>query len=45
MRLRWRRVSLGHLDPVRVNPVEWQGREEEGILIMPKAGETLYRLK
>ena len=42
---RCRRVSLGYLDPASVNPVEWQGRENEGILIVPKAGETLYRLQ
>jgi nickel-dependent lactate racemase len=42
---RCQRVSLGYLDPASVNPVEWQGREDEGILIVPKAGETLYRLQ
>jgi nickel-dependent lactate racemase len=41
---RCRRVSLGYLDPSSIDPAEWQGREAEGILMVPKAGETLYRL-
>ncbi|NUQ04155.1 MAG: DUF2088 domain-containing protein [Anaerolineae bacterium] len=39
------RLALGYLDPNAVNPAEWQGREAEGILFVPKAGEMLYRLK
>jgi hypothetical protein len=42
---RCRRVNLGYLNPARVDPAEWQGREDEGILMVPKAGEILYRLK
>ncbi len=42
---RCRRVSLDYLDPDTVNFDEWRGREEEGILFVPKAGEMLYRLK
>ncbi len=42
---RCRRVNLGYLDPARVNLDEWRGREAEGILLVPKAGEMLYRLK
>jgi len=38
-------VGLGYLDPDTVNPDEWAGREEEGILLVPRAGEMLYRLK
>ena len=41
---RCRHVNLGYLDPSRVDPAEWQGHEDEGILMVPKAGETLYRL-
>jgi nickel-dependent lactate racemase len=41
---RCRRVKLGYLDPSQLDPAEWQGREAEGILMVPKAGETLYRL-
>ena len=40
-----RRINLGYRDPKTINPREWQGREEEGILHVPKAGEMLYRLK
>lgn len=37
--------SLGYRDPATINPAEWAGREDEGILLVPKAGEILYRLK
>lgn len=39
------RLNLGYLDPGKVNVSEWQNREAEGILYVPKAGEVLYRLK
>lgn len=39
------RVNLGYLDPETINLDEWKGRESEGILLVPKAGEMLYRLK
>jgi nickel-dependent lactate racemase len=39
------RLNLGYLDPAAVNVDEWQDREAEGILYVPKAGEILYRLK
>jgi hypothetical protein len=42
---RCRRINLGYLDPVTVNPQAWQGREDEGILVVPRAGEMLYRTK
>lgn len=38
-------LSLGYLDPNSVRPEEWQEREDEGILFVPKAGEILYRLR
>jgi nickel-dependent lactate racemase len=38
-------VNLGYLDPAAVQPEEWAGREEEGILLVPRAGEMLYRVK
>ncbi|MCC6396656.1 MAG: DUF2088 domain-containing protein [Bacteroidetes bacterium] len=40
-----RRVNLGYCDPESIRPAEWEGREDEGILYVPKAGEILYRLK
>jgi nickel-dependent lactate racemase len=42
---RCRRLNLGYLDPNSVNFDEWRGREAEGILLIPKAGEMLYRLR
>ncbi len=41
---RCRRVNLGYMDPHAVNPHDYMGREDEGILCVPKAGEMLYRL-
>jgi nickel-dependent lactate racemase len=38
-------MNLGYLDPKTVNPYEWSGHEAEGIRLMSRAGETLYRLK
>lgn len=42
---RCRRVNLGYLDYRTIHPQEWQGREQEGFLYVPHAGEMLYRLK
>jgi nickel-dependent lactate racemase len=38
-----RAINLGYRDPASVDVAEWQGREAEGVLYVPKAGETLYR--
>ncbi|MFL6276532.1 MAG: lactate racemase domain-containing protein [Blastocatellia bacterium] len=42
---RCRRLNLGYLDPAGINVEDWRGREAEGRLLVPKAGEMLYRLK
>ena len=42
---RCRQINLGYLDPARVKLDEWQGRESEGIFVVPRAGEMLYRVK
>ena len=42
---RCRQINLGYLDPSTIHPEEWQGREEEGIHLIPRAGEMLYRLR
>lgn len=42
---RCRNLNLGYLDPATVQVDEWRGREAEGIKVIPRAGETLYRLK
>ena len=42
---RCRRVNLGYMNPASLDLDEWRGREDEGILLVSKAGEVLYRLK
>jgi hypothetical protein len=32
------------MDPNSIRHSEWSGRESEGIVHIPKAGEVLYRL-
>jgi len=44
-RERCEKVNLGYLAPCEVDVSEWQGREDEGVLVVPKAGEMLYRVK
>ncbi len=42
---RCRRMNLNYSDPKAIQPEEWQGREAEGIKLVPHAGEILYRIK
>ena len=42
---RCRRLNLGYLDPAQVDIEEWAGREDEGVLVVPRAGEMLYRVR
>ncbi len=42
---RCRRINLGYCNPESINPGEWKNREDEGVLVVPSAGEMLYRLK
>lgn len=42
---RCRRLNLGYLNPAEIKMEEWRGREGEGIKLIPRAGETLYRVK
>jgi nickel-dependent lactate racemase len=44
-RQRCEKVNLGYLDPAAVDIDEWVGREDDGLLLVPRAGETLYRLR
>ncbi len=39
------RLNLGYLNPAEINAADWQEREAEGILYVPRAGEILFRLK
>lgn len=38
-------INLGYRDPNSINPADWENKEDEGLLYVPKAGEMLYRLK
>jgi lactate racemase len=40
---RFRRVNLGYADYRTIDPREWAVREAEDILLVPHAGEMLYR--
>ena len=40
-----RQINLGYMDPAGVDPADYANREAEGVLLVPKAGEVLYRLK
>jgi len=42
---RCRRINLGYRDPASIDVEAFGGREHEGILLVPRAGEMLYRLK
>ncbi len=44
-RERCERIGLGYLDPAAVVPEVWADREGEGILLVRRAGEVLYRLR
>jgi nickel-dependent lactate racemase len=43
-RERCERVNLNYRDPATIDPAEWAHREGEGLLLVPHAGEQLYRL-
>jgi nickel-dependent lactate racemase len=42
---RCERIGLGYMDPDSVVFREWESREDEDILLVPRAGEKLYRVK
>jgi nickel-dependent lactate racemase len=42
---RCRRINLGYRDPATIDVADWTGHEREGILVVPRAGEMLYRLR
>jgi nickel-dependent lactate racemase len=44
-RERCEKVNLSYLDPKTIDVREWEGREDEGVLVVPRAGEMLYRLR
>jgi nickel-dependent lactate racemase len=40
-----RAVHLGYRDPSSIDTVEWLQRKDEHVLVEPRAGEFLYRVK
>ena len=40
-----KQLALGYLDPDTVDVDSWKNLEDEGILFVPKAGETLYKVR
>jgi protein-tyrosine-phosphatase len=38
-------LALGYRDPDDVDVDQWKNRESEGVLLVPKAGEMLYRIR
>jgi nickel-dependent lactate racemase len=42
---RCRRINLEYVDPATIDIESWLNREDEGVLVVPRAGETLYRVK
>jgi nickel-dependent lactate racemase len=41
---RCERIGLGYLDPTAMDPKKWANREDEGVLLVRRAGEMLYRV-
>jgi len=42
---RCEKVNLGYMNPDDIDLDEWRGREDEGFLLVPRAGEMLHRLE
>ena len=42
---RCRRINLGYLDPASVDVEAWKARSGDGWLVVPRAGEMLYRVR
>ncbi|HOX87160.1 MAG TPA: lactate racemase domain-containing protein [bacterium] len=39
-----RKIDLGYCDPRTIDKDKWRGREEEGVLVVERAGERLFRI-
>jgi hypothetical protein len=44
-RERWGRIGLEYLEPGTIDLEAWAAREEEGVLLVRRAGEMLYRAR
>jgi hypothetical protein len=42
---RCRRLNLRYMDPASIDVNAWRGRESEGVVVIDRAGEQLYRLR
>lgn len=40
-----RKINLGYRDPKSIRPEDYANREDEGVLLVPKAGEMLFQLE
>ena len=40
-----RMINLGYRDPKTIRPEDFFRREDQGVLLVPRAGEMLYQLK
>jgi len=40
-----KKINLGYRDPKSIRMEDYANREDEGVLLVPKAGEMLFRLK
>ena len=40
-----RKINLGYRDPKSIRVEDYANREADGILLVPKAGETLFQLE
>ena len=39
------RINMGYRDPTTIRMEDYANREEEGVLLVPKAGEMLFQLE
>jgi len=39
------RINVDYVDPATIDVESWLNREDEGVLVVPRAGETLYRVR
>jgi len=42
---RCRAMNLGYVDPKSIKMDQWRARETEGVKVIPRAGEILYRVR
>jgi hypothetical protein len=40
-----RQINLGYRDPATIRPDAYANREDEGVLLVPRAGEILHQLR